>query len=76
MELYSSRPPHMAPSRLTAIMPEIAPRERNKVENRMPEKNMGLVSTMAKPIRPSQPEGKPPVWAIHQPIAKLNSRSR
>jgi hypothetical protein len=45
-------------------MLETAPRKRNKVENRIPEKNMGLVSTMANPIRPSQLEGKPPVWAI------------
>ena len=76
IELYSSKPPHIAPSKLTAIMPAIRPRDPSKVENTMPEKKTGLVNTTVASRRPRGVEGKPPLPAMSHPTPRLASSSR
>jgi len=66
----------MAPNRFIAIMAEMSPLDFSSVENTIPEKNIGDVSTIAVPIRPAHVEGSPPALEIHQPAAKVANNNR
>ncbi len=58
-----------------ANMPEIAPRDRNKLENTIPEKKIGHVRITATPTRPAQLEPRPAVRVNCQPTPTLISKS-
>jgi hypothetical protein len=60
MELYSRKPPHIAPNKFAAIALERSPPDCNIVEKTIPEKNNGQVSKTTATSRPVVVGGNPP----------------
>ena len=67
MELYSNKPPHIAPTRFAASAPEISSLYFSDTENTNPEKKIGQVSVIRVSMRPIEVDGKPPLAAIIKP---------
>ena len=76
MELYSRMPPHIAPSRFMHMTLEILDCAESNVENTTPENKSGQVKIIAVPNLPRAVEGKPPLFEIHQPAAKLANNKK
>ena len=75
IELYSRKPPNIAPIRLLAIAPETSLLELNSVEKTIPEKNSGQVNTTTAAIRPSTVGSNPTNFMISPPPRRLANRS-
>ena len=58
------------------MIPESSPLAETRVENTMPEKNSGQVSTTAVSKRPRGVEAKPPALAMAKPAARLAHKNR